>query len=102
MEIDPVKTNLIQNNTKVYGLRENIDFQVLERDFLQLESYEEANLMKDSPEGNFLRFPANNANKQFNAVFMSPPWGGCGYNLLDEYTLDHIYPDFDKVIEKAT
>ena len=33
---------------------------------------------------------------------MSPPWGGCGYNLLAEYTLDHVYPDFDKVINKAT
>lgn len=51
---------------------------------------------------NGLRFPKNNVNKQFHAVFMSPPWGGTGYNVLQEYTLDNIYPDFDKVIDKAT
>lgn len=24
----------------------------------------------------------------FDAVFLSPPWGGTGYQMLDEYTLD--------------
>ena len=33
---------------------------------------------------------------------MSPPWGGTGYNILDEYLLEHVYPDFDRIIEKAT
>jgi len=32
---------------------------------------------------------------------MSPPWGGTGYNLLDEYSLEHVYPEFDSIIEKA-
>ena len=49
-----------------------------------------------------MHFPASNANKQFNAVFVSPPWGGTGYNLMDEYALEHIFPDFDCIIEKAT
>jgi len=47
-------------------------------------------------------FPANNPNKQFKAVFVSPPWGGTGYNLMEEYALEHIFPDFDSIIDKAT
>ena len=49
-----------------------------------------------------LSFPACNANKQFNAVFVSPPWGGTGYNLMEEYALEHVFPDFDCIIDKAT
>ena len=48
-----------------------------------------------------IRFPESNANKQFNAVFISPPWGGTGYNLMDEYALEHVFPEFDCIIEKA-
>jgi hypothetical protein len=36
-----------------------------------------------------------------DAVFLSPPWGGTGYNLLKEYTLDHVYPDFTEIVSKA-
>ena len=32
---------------------------------------------------------------------MSPPWGGLGYNLLPEYKLSYLYPDFKQVIKKA-
>jgi len=49
-----------------------------------------------------LTFPVNNSNKQFNAVFVSPPWGGTGYNLMDEYALEHIFPDFDHIVDKAS
>ena len=35
-------------------------------------------------------------------MFMSPPWGGSGYHTLAEYKLEHIYPDFDKIMDKAT
>lgn len=35
-------------------------------------------------------------------MFMSPPWGGSGYHTLEEYKLEHIFPDFDQVIQKAT
>ena len=47
-----------------------------------------------------IRFPS--ANKQFNAVFLSPPWGGTGYEVLKEYKLEHIFPEFDRIIDKAT
>lgn len=36
-----------------------------------------------------------------DVVYMSPPWGGIGYNLLAEYSLTYLYPDFRKVIRKA-
>jgi hypothetical protein len=36
-----------------------------------------------------------------DSVFLSPPWGGTGYQALDEYGLEHIFPDFDQVIAKA-
>ncbi len=32
---------------------------------------------------------------------MSPPWGGTGYNLLDDYKLEYLYPDFTSIIKKA-
>jgi len=35
-------------------------------------------------------------------VFLSPPWGGTGYNLMEEYALEHIFPDFDCIVDKAT
>ena len=47
-----------------------------------------------------VKFPS--ANKLFNAVFLSPPWGGVGYEVLTEYKLEHIFPEFDRIIEKAT
>jgi alpha-N-acetylglucosamine transferase len=34
-------------------------------------------------------------------VFVSPPWGGVGYQKLDVYTLDQVYPDFNKIISKS-
>lgn len=101
---DPTKVNFMRHNAQIYGLQEHCDFQVVERDFLHLEGYREINLMSDEPttEVSCIRFPVNNANKQFNAVFLSPPWGGTGYNLMDEYALEHIFPEFDCIIEKAS
>lgn len=32
---------------------------------------------------------------------MSPPWGGVGYNLLEEYKIEYLYPDFKEVIKKT-
>jgi hypothetical protein len=32
---------------------------------------------------------------------MSPPWGGVGYNMLEEYPLSYLYPEFSKVVSKA-
>lgn len=36
-----------------------------------------------------------------DAVYVSPPWGGVGYHLLPEYTLDLIYPDIDQILKKC-
>lgn len=64
VEIEPLKVHYIRKNAKVYGLRENVDFQVLQRDFLKMESYEQANIIgADDPSKDCLRFPASNANK---------------------------------------
>ncbi len=32
---------------------------------------------------------------------MSPPWGGTGYNMMDEYTVEYLYPNFTDIIYKA-
>lgn len=45
-------------------------------------------------------FPKGRHHK-IDALYLSPPWGGTGYNLLKEYTLDNVFPDFDKLIDKA-
>ena len=78
------------NNAKVYGLVENRDFQLIQRDFLHLAEVSDGEI----------NFPES--NQQFDVAFLSPPWGGSGYNLLPEYTLSHIYPEFAKIINKAT
>ena len=64
VDLDPSKVQYIRNNAKIYGLRENVDFQVLQRDFLKMESYEQANAIGvDDPSEDCLRFPTSNANK---------------------------------------
>ena len=75
---------------------------MVERDFLRLEDYATINELSDEASADCIRFPCSSGNKVFNAVFVSPPWGGTGYNLMDEYALEHIFPDFDCIIEKAT
>jgi hypothetical protein len=47
-----------------------------------------------------IQFPVDRHSKM-DVVYMSPPWGGVGYNLLPEYSLSYLYPDFKKVIRKA-
>jgi hypothetical protein len=32
---------------------------------------------------------------------MSPPWGGVGYNQLEEYKLEYLYPDFKETVKNA-
>ena len=97
---DKVKVECMKHNANIYGLTESKDFQIIERDFLRLESYND--ILENIEEGSadLIRFPTD--NKQFNVVFLSPPWGGTGYQLLDEYKLEHIFPEFDCIIEKAT
>lgn len=38
---------------------------------------------------------------KIDVLYLSPPWGGTGYNLLKEYTLDHVFPDFNLLLNKA-
>jgi 23S rRNA G2445 N2-methylase RlmL len=61
--------------------------QVVNKDFLELR-------IED------IQYPANRPSK-IDVVFMSPPWGGTGYNLVEEYKLEYLYPDFTSVINKA-
>jgi 23S rRNA G2445 N2-methylase RlmL len=49
---------------------------------------------------NEIKYPDSRPNK-IDVVFMSPPWGGTGYNLLQEYTLDLVYPDFSDLMKKS-
>lgn len=88
--MDPQKLQYTQHNAKVYGLEENKDFAVAHSDFLKLRNAEKALPMIEGH-----KYP------KFNAVFVSPPWGGTGYNKFTEYSLDHIYPDFEDIIEKS-
>ena len=60
-------------------------------DFLKLSNTNKIPHFKFPPRG----------SQNFDAVFLRPPWGGSGYQFLEEYTLDHIYPDFDKIMEKS-
>ena len=76
--MDPVKVEYTKHNAAVYGTVPHI----IQGDYLKLTA-------------------ADLGGKHINAVFLSPPWGGTGYNLLASYTLDNIYPDFDKIIGKS-
>ena len=49
----------MKHNANVYGLKENDDFQVLERDFLRLEDYEKIHEMSRNDEdgtSDFVKF----------------------------------------------
>ena len=77
----------------------------MERDALQLESYKDLQLKADDyTDKNVIHFPekCGEGNKMFNAIFLSPPWGGTGYHKLEAYKMENMYPDFDKIIAKCT
>jgi hypothetical protein len=86
----------MRNNARVYGLSEEKHYQLINSDFLKLPTI--------SDDDEFFAFPESGgqANVGFDAVFLSPPWGGSYYFMLEEYTLEHVFPDFDSIIEKAT
>lgn len=48
-----------------------------------------------------IQYPANRTCK-LDVVFMSPPWGGIGYNLLSEYKLDYLFPAFKEVVKRLS
>jgi RNA cap guanine-N2 methyltransferase len=62
---------------------------VLNKDFLKLE------------QSDFKIPGGSEEKKEVDAIFLSPPWGGTGYYLLKEYSLDHIFPDFSEIIAKS-
>ena len=47
-----------------------------------------------------IEYPIDRSNK-IDVLYMSPPWGGIGYNMMPEYMLSYIHPDFSKVLKKA-
>lgn len=65
IDIDPKKIELAKNNARVYGVDDRIEFIV----------------------GNYFEvIPTLKAD----VVFLSPPWGGPGYNKMGTYKLEHM------------
>jgi len=79
-DFDTVKVQYTLHNAGIYSVCDKI--QVLHKDYLELQQSD-------------FTFP------KVDAIFLSPPWGGTSYNLLQEYSLSHIYPDFTQVIMKS-
>jgi len=73
IDMDPVKLECSRHNAEIYGAEDKV--QLLGIDFLKLQ-------------------PSHLGEQHIDAVFLSPPWGGTGYTLLKEYTVDNIFPDF--------
>lgn len=65
----------------------NNNVQIINKDFLTLSVGD-------------IQFPKDRHSK-LDVVYMSPPWGGLGYNLLPEYSLSYLYPDLKLVLKKA-
>jgi RNA cap guanine-N2 methyltransferase len=85
VDFDPLKCEYARHNAEIYNVAQNI--QILNKDFLQLS-------LED------IKYPADRPSKM-DVVFMSPPWGGIGYNMMPEYKLDYLFPDFKLVLRKA-
>lgn len=85
IDFDGTKCESCVHNAKIYSTDHNL--QVINKDFLQLK-------LED------IQYPQNTASK-INVVFVSPPWGGVGYNQLEEYKLSYLYPDFESTIRNA-
>ena len=50
----------MNNNASIYGLVEKRQFQVIESDFLRLESYKDILEKADEQNTNLIRFPTEN------------------------------------------
>ena len=85
LEFDPLKSEYARHNAAIYGAENNV--QIINKDFLALNIGD-------------IQFPAER-HGNLDVIYMSPPWGGLGYNLVPEYSLAYLYPDFKKVIRKA-
>jgi len=85
LDFDPLKCEYALHNASLYNVEDKI--QMINKDFLKLSVDD-------------IQYPANRTCK-LDVVFMSPPWGGIGYNLLSEYKLDYLFPAFKEVVQKA-
>ena len=81
VDLDQVKVDYTKHNCQVYGVQDKVD--VILSDILELDNQK----LKEQ--------------YAIDVIFMSPPWGGTGYNRLPEYGLENVYPDFNKIIEKC-
>lgn len=63
-DFDGNKSESCLHNAKIYGVDNKL--QLLNKDFLQLKTED-------------IQYPQNCASR-IDVVFMSPPWGGVGYN----------------------
>ena len=73
------------NNAQIYNVDPSI--QIINKDFLNLSVAD-------------IKYPEDRPSKM-DVVYMSPPWGGIGYNMLPEYSVKYLHPDFNQVIKKA-
>ncbi|KAL3721182.1 hypothetical protein ACJRO7_005925 [Eucalyptus globulus] len=67
IDIDPQKIALALHNAKVYGVEDRIDFVV--GDFFQLAP-----------------------SLKGDVVYLSPPWGGPSYKMIQQFNLDLLKP----------
>lgn len=90
-DIDLQKIEYAHHNSQIYQVKEQDQIQLVHSDFLKLTQHMAMPLYK---------FP-DNRKQAFDCVFISPPWGGVGYQQLEEYSLKHIYPEIDRILMKA-
>lgn len=85
VDLDPIKVEYAFHNAYIYNADQKV--QMVLKDFLNLTPQD-------------LQFPEGRHPK-IDVLYLSPPWGGTGYNLLKEYTLDHVFPEFNQLLKKA-
>lgn len=90
-DIDLQKIEYARHNSELYDCKEQEELQFVHTDFLRLTQQMAVPHFK---------FPTDR-KQGFDCVFISPPWGGVGYQKLNAYTLDHVYPNLNKVMKKA-
>ena len=66
--MDPQKLQYCRHNSEVYALKDNKEFVLHREDFLNL-----------SEPQRFIPGSSEKETRQFDAIFISPPWGGTGY-----------------------
>jgi len=73
------------HNAKIYAIDHKL--QILNKDFREIK-------LDD------IQYPKDSSSK-IDVVFMSPPWGGVGYNMLEEYKLEYLHPNFYETVNTA-